>query len=98
VSDPLPVFRVIAEPLAQDLADDMDLGRRSKFGGKQTWIQNDDTPICEHCAEPMMFVAQLDSIGFRQKEAEGYMFGDVGLIYVFFCFNDGTTSSIFQCT
>jgi len=39
VSDSLPVFRLIAEPLAQDLIDDRDLGRRSKLGGQPTWIQ-----------------------------------------------------------
>ena len=46
----------------------------------------------------MTFVAQLDSLSHRQTEAEGFMFGDVGLIYVFFCFDDWTTTSIFQCT
>jgi hypothetical protein len=49
----------------------------------------------------MVFVAQLDSIGFDRANtaaAEGYIFGDVGLIYVFFCFDDGTTHSVFQCT
>jgi len=59
---------------------------------------DDETPNCEHCGEPMTFVAQLDSIGHRQKEADGIMFGDVGLIYVFFCFDDWATTSVFQCT
>ena len=98
MSDSLPVFRLIAEPLAQDLIDDGDLGCRSKLGGEPTWIQDEDTPKCAHCGRPMVFVAQLDSIGHRQKDAEGYMFGDVDLIYVFFCFDDGTTNSVFQCT
>ena len=98
MSESLPVFRLITQPLAQDLADDQDLGRRSKLGGQPTWIQNEDTPNCEDCGEPMTFVAQLDSIGHRQPEAQGYMFGDVGLIYVFFCFDDGATRSVFQCT
>jgi hypothetical protein len=49
----------------------------------------------------MVFVAQLDSIGFDPAKTVGadeYIFGDVGLIYVFFCFDDGKTTSVFQCT
>jgi hypothetical protein len=92
---------MIAQPLPEDDVDEKALGKRSKFGGQPNWIQNDDTPICPDCGEPMTFVAQLDSIGFDRangEAAQGFMFGDVGLIYVFFCFNDGETCSIFQCT
>jgi uncharacterized protein YwqG len=98
VPDLLPAFRIITEPLPQDLLDRKALGQRSKFGGKPTWEQGDETPTCPECGKTMVFVAQLDSIGFDQKNAEGYIFGDVGLIYVFFSFDDGNTRSIFQCT
>lgn len=75
-----------------------DLGKRSKFGGKPDWIQNDETPKCDCCKKEMEFVAQLDSIdytGYANQTAE-YMFGDVGMIYVFFCRNCGATKSILQ--
>ncbi len=74
------------------------LGQRSKFGGNPDWIQNDETPKCDCCKKKMEFVAQLDSIdytGFAQKNTE-YMFGDVGMIYVFFCKDCGFTKAIFQ--
>lgn len=76
----------------------VEFGKRSKFGGSPDWIQNDETPKCECCKKKMEFVAQLDSIdytGFAQKNIE-YMFGDVGMIYVFFCKNCGLSKSIFQ--
>ena len=103
MSDQLPVFRIIAEPMPEDLLDPKgpkSLGRRSKFGGQPTWEQEDETPTCPQCGESMVFVAQLDSIGFdrRGAPAEQYIFGDVGLIYAFFCFEDGETRSVFQCT
>ena len=38
------------------------LGLRSKLGGKPDWEQDDETPMCPNCKEPMLFVAQIDSI------------------------------------
>lgn len=73
-------------------------GKRSKFGGFPDWIQNDETPKCDCCKKKMDFIAQLDSIdytGFAQEKIE-YMFGDVGMIYVFFCKNCGMAKSVFQ--
>jgi hypothetical protein len=101
--DQLPVFRIIAEPMSGNVPDPKDpksLGRRSKFGGQPTWEQEDETPTCPQCGKSMAFIAQLDSIGFDQRDtaAEPYVFGNVGLIYVFFCFEDGETHSVFQCT
>jgi hypothetical protein len=101
VSDRLPPHRIVTEPLPDDLLDRSALGRRSKFGGLPTWEQGDETPTCPECGKSMAFVAQLDSLGFGHANdvgTEPYMFGDVGLIYVFFCFDDGKTCSIFQCT
>ena len=56
----------------------------------------------------MSFVGQIDSV---EHDADNnplrvdcirgnadYMFGDVGLTYVFFCFDCLTTQSVFQCT
>lgn len=81
------------------------LGLRSKLGGDPDWIQEDETPACESCGEPMTFVAQIDSVEHDnprnplRKSPLGnqhYMFGDVGMIYVFYCFDCGLSASIVQ--
>jgi hypothetical protein len=83
------------------------LGLKSKLGGEPDWIQGDDVPVCPECSELMTFVAQLDSIEhdsptnphrvelFSGKEKH-FMSEDVGMIYVFFCFDCGETKSVFQ--
>ena len=72
------------------------LGLRTKLGGKPDWIQGDDTPVCESCDEPMYFVAQIDSIEHANEHNPlmqvppkhvDFMFSDVGMIYVFYCFD-----------
>ena len=99
----LPEFRVKLEPVPKgeravplDYPDN--LGLRTKLGGKPDWIQGDYTPPCESCGNPMTFVAQIDSIEHDnehnplRKDCMGhqdYMFGDVGMIYVFWCFDCG---------
>jgi hypothetical protein len=84
-----------------------DLGFRTKFGGDPDWDQIDETPVCASCNQPMTFVAQLDSIEHDSKTNphridairgdQHFMFGDVGMIYVFFCFECCQTKSVFQC-
>jgi uncharacterized protein YwqG len=103
----LPKYRITLVP-DFDGPDDQRLGLRSKLGGTPTWEQNDETPSCTNCKKPLAFVAQLDSISLPDDdnprgfdglpEDRRYIFGDVGLIYVFFCFDCGETRSIFQCT
>ncbi|MCQ2974135.1 MAG: hypothetical protein MJ211_04925 [Bacteroidales bacterium] len=75
-----------------------ELGERSKFGGNPNWIQNDETPKCPHCKKQMEFIAQIDSMGYTGFVATTRepMFGDVGMIYVFFCHKCGISQSIFQ--
>ena len=71
-----------------------DLGLRTKFGGVPDAIQDADPVQCSGCFRPMHFVAQLDSFehkGERNPRSQDYpdqpfMFGDVGMIYVYFCF------------
>lgn len=97
--EPVPSGQIAVDPYA--------LGLRSKLGGKPEWDQTDETPMCPHCGEEMTFVAQIDSIEHDSKDNpnridccsdnQEYMFGDVGLIYVFFCFKCCETQSIFQC-
>lgn len=97
----LPEVRVLLERVkrgtrAVPLDYPANLGLRTKLGGEPDWIQSDETPVCESCGEPMDFVAQIDSIEHENKNnplsksalghQQDYMFGDVGMIYVFFCF------------
>ena len=81
------------------------LGRRSKLGGEPDWVQSDETPECVACHKPMTFVGQIDSIEHNESAnphrrdygKQDYMFGDVGMFYIFFCFDCIDTKSIFQC-
>jgi uncharacterized protein YwqG len=85
------------------------LGTRTKLGGEPTWIQDDETPECAQCGEPMHFVAQIDSIEHRSAHNPAmnvinerpkhidFMFGDVGMIYVFYCFDCLEVQSLQQC-
>ena len=96
----LPEIRVTLERVeAGDRAVPLDypdnLGTRTKLGGVPNWIQGDATPECESCGEPMTFVAQIDSSAHDNKHnplrrnslgRQDYMFGDVGMVYVFYCF------------
>lgn len=82
-------------------------GRRTKLGGAPDWVQNDDVPVCEACQDKMTFVAQIDSVEHQWdsnphsvpagSKDQKWMFGDVGMIYVFFCFGCLETKSVFQC-
>lgn len=88
--------------------DSRKLGIRSKLGGKPDWEQGAAIPKCPYCKKSMSFIAQIDSMEHdeihnqhRIDSVEGeqeFMFGDVGLIYVFFCFDCLATLSVFQCT
>ena len=82
-------------------------GQRTKLGGSPDWIQTDESPTCAVCDVSMTFVAQIDSVEHQWNsnphsiEAlsgnQKWMFGDVGMIYVFFCFECLSTHSVFQC-
>ena len=82
-------------------------GQRTKLGGLPDWIQSDESPACHDCGGPMTFVAQIDSVEHQWKsnphsvdalsDKQKWMFGDVGMIYVFFCFECSSTTSVFQC-
>lgn len=82
------------------------LGLRSKLGGEPDWIQKPKVPKCPECKEAMSFDAQLDSIEHDEdhnphaidclSDEQQYMFSDVGMIYVFCCFDCNTTKSLMQ--
>ena len=80
---------------------------RLKLGGEPEWVQHPEVLECRDCKQPMTFVAQIDSMEHdapHNPHAIGclsgrqqYMFGDVGMIYVFMCFGCMETRSILQC-
>jgi hypothetical protein len=81
-------------------------GQKTKLGGEPDWIQEVEVPCCDHCKQEMMFVAQIDSLEHNSKSNpnriekrndRAWMLGDVGMIYVFFCFRCCSTKSVFQC-
>jgi uncharacterized protein YwqG len=93
----IPPFRLIAEPetdAARAAAGfawaEPEVGKRHRLGGAPEWLQGDATPRCPDCGEPMTFYAQLDSIG------DDIVLADVGLLYVFVCFDDFETRSVLQ--
>ena len=83
------------------------LGLRSKLGGKPDWEQYDETPSCPSCKSEMVFIGQIDSIEHDEEhnihridclsDNQEYILGDVGLIYIFLCFECLETKSIVQC-
>src|SRR5262245_2749848 len=100
-------YRMDLERVAagQRAVDPDALGERSKLGGDPDWIQYDQTPICTNCNRPMTFLAQIDSIEHNSDSnphrcrsgKQEYMFGDVGMIYVFLCLECLQTKSVVQC-
>jgi hypothetical protein len=70
-------------------ADPM-VGRRHKLGGNPDWLQGPDVPACPDCKAPMSFYGQLDSVG------DAMTIADVGMVYVFVCFDCNETKSVLQ--
>jgi len=67
------------------------VGHRNKLGGKPDWLQGRSVQIPTCCGgKDMTFYGQLDSLGDQIALA------DVGMIFVFVCFDCFTTKSILQ--
>jgi uncharacterized protein YwqG len=98
-----PEYRVRLEPVPAGEAAvpeqyPENLGQRTKLGGEPIWIQTEQVPECPHCQQPMAFVAQIDSIDHDGYGGRGpYMFGDVGMIYVFYCNECTEAQAVVQC-
>ncbi len=109
MSEKLREYRIKFErvPQGEQAVDPDALGLRSKLGGEPTWDQFDETPKCPLCEEAMSFVGQIDSIEHDSKDnpnridclssEQQFMFGDVGIIYIFFCFSCCQVKTVFQC-
>ena len=65
-------------------------GKRSKIGGEPDFLQEEESVVCPSCAQKMTFYAQIDSVG------DEVCLADVGMIYVFVCFDCFTTKSVLQ--
>ena len=107
---PLREYRISFQKVPKGkkaVPDPTKLGLRSKLGGEPDWVQHPQVPKCSACKHPMMFVAQIDSIEHDEKHnphavdclsgKQQYMFGDVGMIYVFMCSTCMATKSFIQC-
>lgn len=93
----LPEYKLEMIPLSDEARQkrgfpmsEPEIGHRSKVGGKPTFLQGEEYPICQSCGSKMTFYAQLDAIG------DGFDIADCGLIYVFVCFDCYETKSIIQ--
>lgn len=93
----IPEFRLRREPATPE-AEAVpefewaapDVGYRHQLGGEPHWLQGDATPTCPECGERMTFYGQLDSIN------DDIALADVGIVYVFVCFNDFRAAAIVQ--
>jgi hypothetical protein len=82
----IPYFKIKLEPMTAEARDMKpfqwapdEIGSRHKLGGNPDFIQKANIPLCA-CGLEMTFYAQLDSLN------DEYCIADVGMIYVFFCF------------
>jgi hypothetical protein len=97
-----PEYGVILEPgspsnPAVPLPYPDNLGMRTKLGGMPDWIQGAEVPCCSNCTQPMSFVAQIDSLAYSAIDPTNtYMFGDVGMLYLFYCVDCHTVSGLEQ--
>lgn len=65
-----------------------------KLYGEPSWIQGDETPICNGCNKPMRFVAQLEE-GPDHRTVMN--FGGSGIAYLFDCVEDKSAKFLWQC-
>ncbi|WP_424831377.1 hypothetical protein [Ruegeria sp.] len=84
----LPEYKIELKPLSVEASKMMgfkwagsEIGKRSKLGGAPDYLQPHHTPTCDACGEQMSFLCQLDSVG------DDIVFADVGMVYVFICFD-----------
>ena len=73
---------------------------KHQMGGLPFWIQDEEHILCVNCKKEMPYIAMIDSElyigkdGFREK---GHMFGDEGILYIFYCRFCNMIATIGQC-
>jgi hypothetical protein len=93
----IPPFRLTPQALSDEAANlppfkwaAPDVGKRHKLGGAPDFIQPPEWPACPGCGAKMTFYGQLDSIN------DEFCIADVGMVYVFLCFDCYKSTSIVQ--
>ena len=93
----IPAFKLVPQPLTEEAANlppfefaDPEVGTRHRLGGQPSFIQPSEHPVCSQCGETMTFYGQLDSIN------DDYVLADVGLVFVFVCFDCFTANAFIQ--
>lgn len=61
--------------------------------GSSFWLQADETPSCDHCAQPMRLVAQLE----EGPDLDSTMNFGSGCAYLFDCACVGSAKFLWQC-
>jgi len=98
ISEILREYRVKIVPAAEAQPVNLkDLGRRTELGGNPDEIQpgGQSGIRCPGCGKRLHLVGQIDSFEFNGKDNPNrkdysdtqFVFGDVGMIYVWFCFD-----------
>jgi hypothetical protein len=65
-----------------------------RLGGRPAWIQNDETPTCTACAQPMPLVVQLEE---GRDHTTAMNFGGCGMAYAFACEPCAQAVFLWQC-
>jgi hypothetical protein len=93
----IPPFRLRPEPLTNEAATlskfkwaGAEVGTRPQLGGEPTFLQAPEHPSCPVCGLEMTFYGQLDSVN------DDITIADAGMVYVFMCFEDFTTTALVQ--
>jgi hypothetical protein len=105
--DELREYRVRIIPIERAGPIPTETGRRTKFGGIPDGIQegDDERKTCPQCYLPLHFIAQIDSFeqnsdtnpNSKPYDEQHYMFGDAGMIYVWYCFQCMQASASMSC-
>jgi hypothetical protein len=85
----IPPYRLVLEPMDDEARSHPPgfkwaappVGQRHRLGGSPDFIQEVEWPSCPRCAKAMTFYAQLDSLN------DDIVLGDVGMVYLFICFD-----------
>ena len=93
----IPEYRLVLHPQSTEAAKELgfkwandEVGKRSKVGGEPEFLIESTVPVCADCAKKMTFYAQIDSVG------DNISLADVGMVFVFVCFDCLKTESILQ--